>query len=478
MSVTGSSAALLFVTTVGTISLAIAAAPDPFTTAAEIAQSPAASVARAGSNPPCDVAGLPSAPLSLSAVVERALCDNPQTREAWANARLQTAQLGISRSADLPTLSAIGAISRNDATGRGAQIGNVTSYSQQSLGLSLRYLLYDFGARSASIDNARQVLLAANAAQDTAIQTVFLAAVQAYYQTFAAQSAVQAAVEAEKAAQEGLEAATVRYEVGAGTPADKLQARTAHSQAALNRIQAEGAAKTAAGVLANVMGLDANLPVNIVAPAASAPDENFEQDVARLIDEARRNRPDLMAAEAQLKAAQANVTAVQASGKPTLSVSADLNYSDTTVSDPFRSSVLGLTLNFPLFTGYNTTYGIRSAQAQVAASMAQRDLLSHQIALDVWKAYQALITETHTLKSSADLVASATESERVALGRYKAGAGNILDLLTAQSALASARQQNVQALYGWYIAKATLAQAMGQLDLAAVAAPAAHLDNK
>jgi outer membrane protein len=340
----------------------------------------------------------------------------------------------------------------------------------------LSYLLYDFGARGASIENARQVLLAANAAQDTAIQTVFLAAVQAYYQIFAAQSAVQAAVEAEKDAQEGLKAATVRYEVGAGTPADKLQARTAYSQAVLNRIQAEGAAKTAEGVLANVMGLDANLSVNIVPPAASTPDENFERDVARLIDEGRRNRPDLMAAEAQIKAAQANVAAAQASGKPTLSVSADLNYNDTTVSDPFRSSALGLTLSVPLFTGFNTTYGIRAAQAQVAARVAQRDLLSQQIALDVWKAYQTLITETHSLKSSADLVASAAESERVALGRYKAGAGNILDLLAAQSALAAAHQQNIQALYGWYIAKATLSQAMGQLDLTAVAAPAATRD--
>jgi outer membrane protein len=468
MSAIGRIAGWSFMTAVGTLSLAMAAAPDPFATDAEIANSPAASVTKPGSNLPCDFTGLPETALSLSDVVERALCDNPQTREAWANARVQAAQFGVSRSADLPTLSANGAISQNETNGRGTQT-DANSFREKSAGLSLSYLLYDFGARSASIENARQVLLAANASQDTAIQTVFLAAVQAYYQIFAAQSAVQAAVEAEKSAQEGLKAATVRYEVGAGTPADKLQAKTAYSQAVLNRIRAEGDAKNAQGVLANVMGLDANLPVNIVPPADSAPDENFEQDVARLIDEARQNRPDLMAAEAQIKAAQSNVTAAQASGKPSLSLSADLNYSDTTVSDPFRSSALGLNLSVPLFTGYNTTYRIQSAQAQVAASMAQRDILHQQIALEVWTAYQSLITETHSLKSSADLVASAAESERVALGRYKAGAGDILNLLAAQSALASARQQNVQALYGWYIAKAALAKTMGQLDLTAVA---------
>jgi len=459
---------------VGATPLAAAGAADPFATADLTAKSPAASIAQPTLVLPCDFPAVSPSPLSLSDVVERALCNNPQTHEAWANARVQAAQVGVSKSAKLPALNATGAISRNETNGTGGQIGNTTSYTQQSVGLSLSYVLYDFGARSASVENAKQVLAAANAAQDTAIQTVFLSAVQSYYQIFAAQAAVQAAVEAEKAGAESLKAATVRLEIGAGTPADKLQAQTAYSQAVLNRIRAEGDAKNAQGVLANVMGLDADTPVLIAPPAEQTPDENFERDVARLIDEARKNRPDLAAAEAQIKAAQANVAAQKASGMPSLSLSADLNYNDTTVSDPFRSSALGIALSVPLFTGYNTTYRIRAAQEQVAGRVAQRNLLSQQIALDVWKAYQGLITETHSLQSSADLVASAVQSERVALGRYKAGAGSILDVVTAQSALASARQQNVQALYGWYIAKATLAQAMGQLDFAAVAAPPAE----
>ncbi len=53
---------------------------------------------------------------------------------------------------------------------------------------------------------------------------------------------------------------------------------------------------------------------------------------------------------------------------------------------------------------------------------------------------------------------------KTASGRYKAGVGSILDLLSAQSAFASAKQQSVEALYNWYIAKATLAQSMGKLN--------------
>lgn len=467
MSLLGRSAQVLVMMVIVISRVSLADSSDPFATQALISSSPAVSNTNAGGTLPCDFVVIPTKALSLADVVERALCNNPQTHEAWANARAQAAQLGVSKAANLPSLSASGAVSHNDTNERSTQSAP-TSYNQQNIGLSFSYLLYDFGGRSASIDNAKQVLIAANAAQDTAIQSVFLAAVQDYYQVFSAQAVVTADTQAEKAALESLKAATVRNEIGAGTPADRLQAQTAYSQAALNRIRAEGDAKNAQGVLANVIGLDADATVKIAPPELRAPDENFSRNVSRLIDKAREKRPDLAAAEAQVKAAQANILVAQATGKPTLSLSAGLNYNDASNSDPFRSSVVGVTVKIPLFTGYDTTYRVRSAREQVAVRTAQRDAISLQIALDVWKAYQSLLTETQSLKSSADLVDSAAESERVAMGRYKAGAGNILDVLTAQSALASARQQNVQALYGWYIAKATLAQTMGQLDFAAI----------
>jgi outer membrane protein TolC len=56
------------------------------------------------------------------------------------------------------------------------------------------------------------------------------------------------------------------------------------------------------------------------------------------------------------------------------------------------------------------------------------------------------------------------------MGRYKAGAGNIIDLLNAQASLANARFQRVQSQYNWSIAKAQLAQAIGRLDLAEISA--------
>jgi len=118
-----------------------------------------------------------------------------------------------------------------------------------------------------------------------------------------------------------------------------------------------------------------------------------------------------------------------------------------------------------LFTGFKTTYQTRAAQAQFEVKVAERDRLANQIALDVWKAYQGMLTNSQALRSADDLVVAATQSEKMILGRYKAGVGNILDTLSAQSALANARQQRVTALYNFLISRFALAQAIGQLDL-------------
>ena len=185
---------------------------------------------------PCS-AETEASPLGLTQVVDMALCANPQTREAWANARAQAALLGVAEAAWLPTVSASASSGRNRTNG--------VSNSQRTTSLTASWLLFDFGARSATIENARQLLEAANATRDATIQSVFLSAVQGFYQVQSAEASLAAALEAEKAAELSFKAADAKYKVGAAAPADKLQAQTAYSQAQLTRITAEGALKTA-----------------------------------------------------------------------------------------------------------------------------------------------------------------------------------------------------------------------------------------
>ena len=345
-----------------------------------------------------------TAPLTLADIVERALCNNPQTHVAWANARAQAAQVGIARSAYLPSVTGIGTATLNNTNGgaraAGAQASNANDsrYTQESIGLTFSYLLYDFGARRANLDSALQTLAALNYTQDSVVQSVFLKAEQAFYALFATQAAVAATKEAERSSMEGLKAATARLNAGSGTPADKLQAQTAYSQAVFNRIQAEGNAKTAQGALANVIGLDANRPVDVATPVFAQPDTGFESDLNALIGQARERRPDLAAAEAQVSAARANIDAAKAAGLPTFSIASGINHSNSNSFDSFTNSTLGVTVNIPFFTGFNRTYQVQSTQARLESQIAARNALSLQVSLDVWQAYQGLTTGTESVR--------------------------------------------------------------------------------
>lgn len=415
-------------------------------------------------NTPCGNADL-SKPITLAEVADVSLCNNPQTNETWASARVQAAQLGIAKSAYLPALTASvsGNLSRSnpESSTRSNPALNLSS------NLAASYLLYDFGNRNANLENARQLLLSASASQSSVVQTILLNATIAYYQVQANIAALDAAREAERASEESFKAAEARYKAGVATPADKLQAQTAFAQLTLTRITSEGNLQIAYGNLVNVMGLPANQKITLQASSYLQP-ATILDDVNALIEQAGSRRPDLVASEAQLKAAQANIDASKAAAKPTISVSMSNNLQDGSQLSASNNSTLGLTVSIPLFSGFAPSYRIRAAEATADLRAAQRDRLKLQISLDVWTAYQSLRTALESVTATDILVSSAEQSYRVALGRYKSGVGNIIDTLNAQSALASARQQKIQATLNANIARTTLAQAMGSLDHAMI----------
>ena len=345
---------------------------DPFNTETVLPLKPALRLGSAVGDPCVDA--MPAGVLNLSDVVNLALCNNPQTREVWASARVQAAQVGVSQAGYLPGAS-LSASGNRTSPGTG----------QRSIGLTLSYLLYDFGTRAANLENARQLLAVASATQDSTVQAVFLLAVQSFYQMQAAQAALDAARESERAAKESFTATEVRYTIGSGTPADKLQAQTAYSQATLNRISADGSMKNMQGTLANMLGLDANRNVTLAAANAAIIPADFDRDVNALIEEAKLRRPDLQAAAAQVKAAEAGVDAARASGKPSISLTASTNQTSAAGTTSHGSSV-GVNLSVPLFSGFAPTYRIRAAEAQVEAQNAQLERLRLQVALDVWTA--------------------------------------------------------------------------------------------
>ena len=399
-------------------------------------------------------------PLSLVDVTEAALCHNPQTKEVYASAKVQAAQVGVARSLFFPSVTDTVSTSENKT--RTANYSNVTNKIVAS------YLLYDFGSRDATLENANQLLKAASATQNATVQNVLLSAVNAFYQVHANKAILNASIETERLYQESFKSAEAKYIAGVATPADKLQAQTAFANATLTKIKNEGILKVAYGNLANIMGVPASMRLEIADAKLDAIPEMVDQDIEALIEQARLQRPDLVASEAQLKASLAKIEIAKADSKPTVSVNLSNTRSDDSNAAFSSNSAIGLSVSIPLFAGYKPSYLIRSAEATAELNASQRDQLKLQVSLDVWTAYQNLKTANESIAASNVLVLSAEESSRVALGRYKEGVGNIIDTLNAQSALANAKQQKIQSVLNWNIARTTLAQSIGVLDNAMI----------
>jgi outer membrane protein len=439
---------------------AVAAPGDPFATAAGHPAAPAQTWSGALSSPPCNAGPLPEA-IALVDALDRALCTNPQTRQTWAAARTAAAEVGVARSAYLPNVTGTLGVQRANARNTIAP----GTRDQATGTLSFNYLLLDAGGRDAALDQARDALLAADWTHDATLQTVLQSTTDAYFGLFAAEEAVAAAITATRASQQSLDAARGRQAAGAATRADVLQAQTALSQARLTQTQAEGDAAAARGVLANRMGLPASRLLRIAPPADVEARRLAEAAVDRLIDAALLRRPDILAADAQVRSAEASVRVQESASRPSVSATANLNGTSLNPGLDTRTGAVGLSLTVPLFTGFQLSYRIRAAQERVEQRLADRDRLRNDVSLEVWQAYQAVRTQGEALGAAADLVASATESYELALGRYRAGAGTVADLMNAQSALASANLQRIQARYRWNVAKVTLARAVGMLDM-------------
>jgi outer membrane protein TolC len=407
---------------------------------------------------------VPTHALTLAEAVDIALRNSPATRLSWAQARTAAEAFGSARGQLYPSVGVDVGVSRTRSLAAPGRVaGERTQYGPS---VSLNYLVLDFGGRSGAIDVARQTAVAADLSHNATIENTILQVESAAFGYLATRALRDAQKSAMSEATLALEAANERHRVGLATIADVLQARTARSQAELTLESLEGAVQVARGGFAVAMGLPANARVEL--PDALAPDSvHFvSASVDSLIEAAIRNRPELAAARAEAAGAASEVRVARSAGLPSLAFTSTGGSNSSNVSTfSGRTYALNFGVSIPLFTGFSREYDVRAANMQLQAAIARAGMTKQQIIQEVFTAYYALRTATDRVRTSADLLASATQSESVARGRYREGVGSIIDLLVAQSALANARAQGVDARWQWRAALAQLAHDVGVLGL-------------
>lgn len=408
-----------------------------------------------------------SAPLTLAELTDFALRNNPSTREAWEAAHAQAAAVGIASAAYYPTINAAVPLTRGK-TSINSSAGVISGNTQTRLSpnISLGYVLFDFGARAAAKEAASYNLLAANLMQNRALQAVVLRVEQAYYQLLGARETVVAGEEVLKNVQVSLDVANARRQAGLATIGDVYQAETLLAQSRLQLRRAQGDAGKLKGVLCNAVGLPVNVKLELAPLEAQLPTGSVRATVEDYLSKAKTTRSDLGAAEAQSRAAHASAEAAAAQGDPSLNlaITGGKTYNNFQSSGYGSSSVngtVGITLNIPLFDGFRTTNTVRQAQAVASQLDATRDRVALQVELDVWQAYYDLDTAEAAIDSAHALLRSASLAREVAQERYRAGVGNMPDLLLAQANEANARMTVIQAEMGWYASLAQLNNSIG-----------------
>lgn len=408
--------------------------------------------------------------VSLAEAVDVALSTSPLTRRSWLQARSSAADLGSRQAPFWPMVEIDGQASRAKTVSLGGKVEAIlTTYGPSA---ALNWILFDFGARSADVEAARQTLYAADFAHNATVADLVLLVQSTYYQYQAAKALLLASEASLKQAEESLTAAEERRRAGVATVADVLQAKTTVSQRRFDVASARGQIETTRGALATSLGVPANVPIDVTELPDGLRLEGSTPSVDELIVRASAERPDLAAARSRAASLWSRASAVKASALPTVSGNAAFSRTyfqgtdaATTYGDNYSA---GLFLRVPVFTGFQKTYDARKAEEDAKAADAFTDSLAQQVVLQIWSGYYSVQTAAQKIRAAKDLLGSAQESEEVALGRYKEGVGSILDLLAAESALAGSRSTDVQARASFLITLAQLAHDAGVLGLPSI----------
>lgn len=414
---------------------------------------------------------LPDTPLSLLEAVEKMVCNDPEVRQAWAYAKGRAAGVGQKQAAYLPRLN--GELSATHRRVRTRPEGGHRSTSdasdERAAGVGLSWLIYDFGGREASLENARQALAAAGGRHQLALQNSFFQAARAVLDAQAAARRLQATELLLAMAQENFDAADARFKGGAASLSDRVQAQTALSQSMLQFRRGQAELEHARGAIALKMGLPADTPLRLASDTATPPDIAFQDDLNQLMVRALRENPALAAARADVLAASAGLGESRAAGRPSIVLTSDVRNTRTGQSSaPWqnggrRDQSVGVQVRIPIFQGFDNAYRIQEAQAQVSASNAALTQAEQRVSADVWTGYQGLRTEADSLRRTRELVEQSDRALEIVRGRYRAGIGNITELLNAMAVHASAREQHIETQNRWHVARLTLLRGLGAL---------------
>ena len=405
--------------------------------------------------------------LDLKTAIGFALENNFAIRQARERIKQQEGVVVEVSARTIPNVSADAAYQRND---RDISQSFPASDQAWQINLTASQVLYAGGGIRSAVKSSQLARDAALLELQAVINDALLQVRIGFYTVLLAREQIKVQESNLDLLQQQLKTATDRFDAGTVSSFEKLRAEVAVANAKAPLITARNDYRLAIESLRQSLGFTTSTPESM----RKVPDlqgtldftpQNFDLQAA--FDAARANRPDLERIAKLADSRSEAVTTARSTRYPNVAAFGGYALRKGTTNDFGDSNhgwLVGVQSQWDIFDG-KATAG-RVAQAKSLLEQTKLSLTEAQLAVDVEvrRAHSQWQQATELAEASAKVVEQATEAVRLANARYNAGTGTQLDVLAAQVDLTTARNNQLQAYYGYNVSIAALRKAMGQAD--------------
>jgi outer membrane protein TolC len=291
---------------------------------------------------------------------------------------------------------------------------------------------------------------------------VVFAVATAYLQVVASAARVETA-KAQLASAQELDRQTADRVTSELSPEiDSLRAQVEHQSAEQRLTNVTNQLEKDKLTLARITGLPADQQFTLTDALQSHPLTGLTLEASTA--EALRNRADLAAAEASVRAAETSLRAERAQRLPVVSFAADYGGGGANVGNMSQVYSISGNVSVPIYTGGRIRADVEQARADLARKQAEFDDLKGRIAYDVRLAWLDVNASDSSVRVAERNKALAERALAQSEDRYKNGVTNFLEVVQAQEAVAAASDNRIESLYSFNAAIVSLSRALGSAE--------------
>lgn len=346
-----------------------------------------------------------------------------------------------------------------------SKVNSVTSISS---GFSGNGTIYDGGRWWNTIARASNNLVITRQRSRQTTINVIEGVVNAFYSQLKAEQLLEVARKNLELSTRQVELVQRQFDLGAVKKTDLLKAEVRKGQATMDLLNREVALKSAQRTLLNALGRPpSEAPLSLVKEAEPLKPIPEPAAAAAVLEQ---SNPALLAVKSTVVDATLGLKLIRGARLPSLNYQLSYGASSdalNTLGQAYQdkwSFNAGLSLSFPLFSGFDLSTKTQQARINVnkktldEASTRKDLLVQLSAALDGLKAYHDIIPITR------DVLSSAEEDLNLVEKRYALGSATILEVLDAQVSVVKARSDVITTVYDARIQEARVDALLGVLD--------------